>query len=492
MGYWRQGTNAGMGQIFSKAQIDAEIVAQSAQVKQSPYRVKSDNGFGQPHQIGDHPLGLSFTHGGMMLDLAAGCEQNQKLDVPWNILAVDLPPQVVRETSGVNIDLYVKSALNWIFSKSLALRDDYDVAIVLTYAFGGYSGRRDAQGLLDSDFQLRLQRGEISTICVAAGNGYLEDIHANLTHKDVNEQTPLQLVVPAASMSSTFLQVWLDEGAVLQDAKDMPFTLNIGMPNGQTHQLKLNTNSQAELIMNNRLVARAYFTNDTPCHALPTAAGPARTLGRFVLAISPSAINDAIPVGRWNLWVDKCDLELPAWIERGDSIHGFPNNRKQARFEHKSHVRWQENGRANVDLGQNSVIRRTGTLNDAANAEDVIVVAAHRDTDGSSRIAHYSSAGDGFLRRIPDVGTIAEFSDARRNRIAIGTRGTAKKFVNGTSTAAAIAAREIVGIILAAIAAKKPIPDLKTSLTAMGAGGQIPQREGAGPIQYQNLRFAER
>jgi hypothetical protein len=504
LAHWKQGavsapvqSSVGPGGVVGK---EVDPLA-----KQQDGGVAPNRGLQRPApflQSGDNPQAFAATHGALVLDLAAGRAPrgDDAEAAPWHILAVDLPPQIVRQTNGAQIDLYVKSALNWIFYKALDHVGTHDVSIVLTYAFGGYSGRRDGQGLLDCDFQIRLERGELAAICVASGNGFLEDIHADLGHDQITQEAPLELVVPPASAAPTFVQIWLDQ------AEDrLPFALHFAPPGDKGAEVpELPVNQAADLKIGDRLIARAYYTVDQPAQALPPGM-EARRMGRLVLAIMPSARSEVLPVGRWTMRVSGEGVpSLPAWIERSDAVAGFPNDRKQARFEHPSHRPVCENGRPDEELRQDGVIRRAGTLNDVANATGVITVAAYRGSGELKRPALYSAAGAGFVPRVPDLSMIAEFSDARRNRLATGTNSATRRGFNGTSAAAALAARAVARILLD-VPEGDTLPDfrgIKQALMARtlpvavnGAGcglDRVAARNGAGVVAYEDLHEVRR
>ena len=445
LGHWDQGEGTGddtvIGYEINQTAINDEIEnveklpgASSARGRPSLPRTRSN----LPHISGDTPLALSSTHGGMVLDLAAGQDPKPEGGTAWNILAVDLPPQIVRQTNGTHLDPYVKSAMNWIFWRVERLKSSgHRVSVVVTYAFGGYSGRRDGHGGLDRDFQLRLERGEITTICVAAGNGYLEDIYADLAHRDITEPDPLELVIPPDNAAPTFLQLWLEDAP-----PQMPFGLECSPPGTLCRFGPLQAGQSVDLVPagDGAAIARACFLQDAPQGAAPDTAKRATTRGRLVIAVAPTAADGATaPVGRWHLRA--LSQTLPIWIERGDSVTGFKRDRRQARFDHTVHRRRLENGRPDEGLAPDKVIRRAGTLSDTANAEAVIVVGACRGVGGEPRIAPYSAAGGGAVPRHPDLCALAEFSAARPDRLAAGTGSSATRALNGTSAAAAIAGR---------------------------------------------------
>ncbi len=419
----------------------------------------------QLHFSGDVPLALSSTHGGLVLDLAAGEDPSTCVpNVRWEILAAELPAQVVRRSNGVRFDPYVKSALNWFFYKRHTdpALIDRPVSIVLTYAFGGYSDRRDGQNRMDADIQLRLERDEIAAACLPAGNGYLENIHAKLPVAQTLSEHPIEFVVPPDSASACFLQIWFDDACANQ-----PVEFFIGPPGQQLTLPALNAGEFTDLKFNGSgpAVARAYWDTDEPLHALPCGMTQ-KARARLVLAIAPTrqsrAVRTEVPVGRWvinakqktgkairclHTWLDarkKKGRQTPflrMWVERTDAIAGFPIDRRQAYLEHKDHDPILENTRRDECLDPTGPIKRYATLNSSANADGAIVVGAIVGARQPTRMALYSAAGWDGLQRFPTLAASAEFSDARQNRLAAGTLTSTSRFLAGTSAASAIAAR---------------------------------------------------
>ena len=512
LAHWQQGAQVApagsaprIGAVIDQTEINARLAALDVTPGASERGLSQAIGLpdpDRPHRRGDNPLARSTSHGAMVLDLAAGGDAEQDGTVPWRILSVDLPPQIVRQTNGANLAPYAKSAMNWIRYRVLqeearGLR----VSVVLTYAFGGYANRRDGQGLLDSDFQLRLERGEFASVNVSAGNSYLKDFHAVLTPAQQAAGETLEVVVPADTTTPSFVQIWLDTA----DAP-CPLSLRFGPPGAAVTVPELKPGEAADLVpaSGQAPVARAYYRIDDPKQALP-AGMTATARGRLVLAIAPSAWrSDAravAPVGRWPLTVtaQHATRDLPLWIERGDSIAGFPRDQRQARFEHPGHDPLCQGGRPDESPALDRVIRRFGTLSDDANAPDATVAAAFRGARTPLRPAYYTSAGGGAVAGQPDLSAVTEYSHMRRNRLPTGTGSTGRRRFSGTSAAAAIAAREAAVFLLAnpqhigradaGAALRAALNALLAPVTITAPGCRVtpaPERSGAGVLPVRN------
>ncbi|MGH1415046.1 MAG: hypothetical protein ACRBB0_16275 [Pelagimonas sp.] len=413
-------------------------------------------------QAGDRPLAQSYCHGGMMLDIAAGRQLEDPKAARHRILAVELPPQLVAQTNGFMHEIYVKSAMNWVWDTASQLYADTPHEVLLNYSFGDHSGRHDGQGLLDADFQLRLDRSEFAAITVSAGNAFQADCHAELTGAEIAAGQELFLCLQPDDKTASFVQFWL-EG----DYDELPFVLSVTPPSTTGF-----TPPPAPLAGDGDLqdmddpteaLARLYVQRDEPDYALPAGAvGRART--RVTLALRPTASDDpkarVAPAGRWTLaFGPKSDVALDAqervmlWVERGDSLAGFPPRGRQAYLDHRNHQRRLGNGRLDEALSvTGDPIKRRNTISSNACARDVLVVSATR-ASGSGAFAAYSSAGAGTNPAGdepsgPVAGVAIELSDARRSMLASGTGSGTVRLANGTSAAAASLSRRLADAIL--------------------------------------------
>ncbi len=462
-------------------------------------------------KAGNRPLAQSYCHGGMMLDIAAGRDMQDPKSARHRILAVELPPQLVAQTNGFMHEIYVKSAMNWIWYAARQLYADSPHEVLLNYSFGDHSGRHDGQGLLDADFQLRLERREFAAVAVSAGNSFQADCHAELTGQEISEGQEMFLCLQPDDKTASFVQFWLDG-----DYPELPFDFEVVPPSTTGY-----TSPPSPLLQDGELqdmadpsgaIARVYVQRDLPVYALPSGmSGKART--RVTLAICPTAsdypTSRLAPAGRWRLvFTPKAGANLSEqervmiWVERGDSLAGFPARGRQAYLDHVNHVRRLENGRWDEALSvDGDPIKRRNTMSSNACAAGVLVASAMRGPT-SGAIAAYSSAGagagySGAEPSGPLVAVEIELSDARRSILAAGTGSGTVRLANGTSAATANLSRRLADAVLDGLVAtgdSSAKPDLRSyalSLASRGAGLD-PARIGAGRISNPESREALR
>lgn len=404
---------------------------------------------------GGVPLALSSTHGGQMLDLAAGAAQGSELAEQNAILAVELPAALVAQTNGFLHEPYVKSALNWVWFQ-LTFNPGLQRparSVVVNYSFGDFAGRRDGQAVLDADFQRRLARKEMDVLNVPAGNSYLSDCHARLDQEDIARGEVLELWVQPDTKTQGFVQIWLNEAY-----ETLPFDLRITPPSGP--QSPAAEVGQSLDLLSDDTVARVYVQTKEPRYPLPSGMTPMpRTC--ITLALRPTACHAPVtctaPAGRWrlsfgqNLEPMAADEVIEIYVERNDSVIGFPVMGRQAYLDHPNHRRLSPNaGPADQTLVTASPIKRTGTTGANTNGRDVFVAAAARSACGAAHPAPYSSAGtQQRALGMPTASFIAEDSQARRNTTAAGTLSSVSSYAGGTSAATALATRTAVETLLA-------------------------------------------
>ena len=410
---------------------------------------------------GDSPLAKPRSHGGQMLDIAAGQDPGASAGTRNPILAVELPAQLIARANGFLFEPYVKSAMNWIW---LEMQTNPDLvgrrrSVVLNYSFGDFVGRHDGSDVLDADFQLRLDRAEFDLISVPAGNGFLRDIHARITPADLAHSTELEMWVQPDTRSVTLLQIWMDQS----HSGPLPFRLDIQPPRATqapTGPLRSET-SQALRGADGEVLGRVFVQNRRPPHPLPEGlSADMRTC--VTLALRPTGAADQpgpfAPCGRWRLTF-ACAPEakpedsgtLNLWIERNDSVEGFPQRGRQAYFDHADHI-WMdpETGRPEETLDGPSPVRRDGSIGANTASRGVIVAAAFEGARSPHRPAIYSGAGRSVPGAAqPTLSAVAGDSAARRNLLAAGTSSGVTRAIDGTSAAAALVTRAACAALLA-------------------------------------------
>lgn len=400
-----------------------------------------------PKSRGADALRLSTGHGTQVLDLVAGDDPFEPVDFvsdEHGILAVQLPSDLVSRTNGFLTELFVKSALNWVWFM-ITLVMDTDAKVVLNFSFSAHSGRHDGQDIIEADLDRRMAKGEIDYVTLPAGNSYLSRTHAIFHEQNANaEWQDVEFVVQPDGKDPVFLQVYCD--GVVQPQGLMPLLVQVIGPDGSASLGKTACEGQFEKTENGE--ARIYYQVDRPKYLMERAATPRTAIS---VAINPTNClfhPDQTPAtpGLWRIRI-KAAATLPKqstidlWIERGESLAGFPARGRQAYFTHPEYRLFRADGRLNESDTNDSPIRRAGTLNSFGTGKHTCVVASVRAKDGYASYFSAASRSRSAVNNKPSFGVFAESSHARPNVLATGILSGSTVFSSGSSFACARAAR---------------------------------------------------
>lgn len=397
---------------------------------------------------GERPHLYHRTHGTQMLDIAAGYEPAQAPD-NHPIYAVQLPAELVARTNGFLHEPYVKSALNWIWWR---VCQQYGPAglkrLVVNYSFGDYAGRHDGQDVLDADFECRIRQNVLGMMTVPAGNGFLQDVHARFDDEQVNDPNGnafVDLMIQPDGKEASFVQIWL-EG----EMPNIGLQLEVTPPGCEANSTGIRTDGDTQALeLGGKPLARIYYQHHTPSHPLCGAHPTTRT--RITLAIRPTSNDEGpgpvAPAGAWTLRLSSHPQEpvhgtVNIWVERGDTVDGFPPRGRQAYLEHPNHVESLASGRPNEQDSYASPIKRFGTLGANANAPSVVAAGGWHEQN-AQRMAYYSAARAHVDGPQPTLAMPVGVSAARPTILASGTCTGSVRPTQGTSIAAAHAARAL-------------------------------------------------
>lgn len=375
-------------------------------------------------------------HGTHVLDLAAGTDPLDRSaparglrGVP--VLAVSLPSNRLLSASGAFLGVFVDQALAWVEERLANLYGQDLPPVVVNLSYGLAAGPKDGSGAMAQRLAGFLARVPGARLCMPAGNDGAAQGHGQLTAGG----EPLGLVVLPGDNYSVFVEIWLPAGAPAGVA------LRIAGPAGEGAVIALDGPAPAavDLGRGGRLAARLYRLD------------PADHAGRrgALLCIAPSDAAPAspaeAPAGLWAL--DLAGTPLPAGMAAEVHIQSERPLRQNSRNSHPSRL---------------APARAEGTISDPAAGSGAVIVAGYRASDGTP--LDWSAQGWPAVPALgPHLAAPAERSAMRRDVMAAGYRSGAVAQVAGTSFASALAARDLLGHLLAGGAAADwppaPAPD---------------------------------
>jgi hypothetical protein len=394
-------------------------------------------------QYGHKSAAWRAGHGTHVMDLACGLEPAAtQPEIP--IICVQLPIRVTAQTSGASLHFYVVHAITYILDRARTIsmqRGSQQLPVVINLSYGRLAGPHD--GTLDLEWAIdqiisqSAKRGVSLRVVLPAGNSYLSRCHARVSFQRKDQVAPLLWRVMPDDRTPSFLEIWLP--ARTDDSSENRVEITVTSPTGQSRTIT-ETSGKVRWKTGAQVYGQALYS-----------ISPLSSRGMFLVAIAPTAyLNPAIalaPAGVWtiklkNKGIAKLD-SIQAWIQRDDSLYGFPPRGRQSYFDNECYVRYDHAGRENEVDDPACLVRRESTINGIATGRFPIVVGGHLRNEMVA--ARYSSAGaaqpPGPPPNSPDASAVSEDSRVHRGILAAGTRSGSVVAIGGTSVAAPQVAR---------------------------------------------------
>ncbi len=441
------------------------------------------------------PLDRLHSHGAHVLDTLAG---NWPIDIEAQvrIIAVDLPSSSTWETSGFGKDMFVLSAMHYIFERARKIAQTYNVAelpLVVNLSYGYSGGPHDGTGLIEDAFDELLTARRVhapTALVMPSGNMFQDRLHALVTNDHFsddpdgpNKIASVQWFAPPNDRTSSFLEIWYPVGTSFSDIGVAVYPPNAAIPALDT---ALSKTGEVTFFSANIEIDRAIVGQFT----IDKYRGERWRVMIILAPTEPSGPDPenhhAAPAGNWTLrFVLPKNTAIPDFtpgekstpVSGGiqcriqcDTSYGQGNTgARQGYFiDPRNDLYGQDGALAKVDWtgenaqGVDAKVRRFGSLNGMATFRNALVVAGHMES--SHCAAPYSSAGS--LRSKPDAYAGTQQGDmlATDKRVdlsapterspwipgivAAGTRTGVTVAFQGTSSAAPEAARQLAALFL--------------------------------------------
>ncbi|MGH8432258.1 MAG: hypothetical protein ACREUF_17835, partial [Solimonas sp.] len=401
-------------------------------------------------------------HGTHVMDLACGHDPEEDCKTR-PIVAVQLATRVTADTSGTGeggllspLITFPLSKANQVFLAILYILDCADrigpnlpVVINLSYGLiaGPHDGKLALEAAIDTLIAWRKAKGGELEVILPAGNNYLSRCHACVSFAKMKSVESLSWRIQPDDRTLSFMEVRLPSLPGTSTGSRLALTLT---PPGGTESLPLEEIPGRQLEWKDssgRTYAWAIYTVES----LPA------PHAWFLIVVWPTASLDPsraiAPAGRWTvkLYNERLSPAQPvhAWIQRDDSLYGFPRLGRQSYFEDERYRRFDHGGREiEDDAGNdpNCPIQRRGTINAIATGTSAIVAGSFVRRGG--RLSSYSSAGvvaqggaPAPSRSGPDMLVASDDSLAHIGVLAAGSRSGSRVAMSGTSVAAPLLAR---------------------------------------------------
>lgn len=399
------------------------------------------------------PVALRLSHGTHVMSMAAGYRMSE---APANrpIICAMLPPRVTQDVSGQDLRPSLALGLRALTRYALRFKrpDGTHPPVVFNFSYGNYAESHDGTNPIARLMEREMKRfpQQEKRMVLAAGNGNVARIHGKVQF-EAGATAPVDLRMMALPDDRTVstLQMWLP----YSDIVPLPnfVRVRVTTPGGVTSPwVEAQTGSRVAIRDDQgRRIARLAYRFQ----------GGATQRGMFLFSMAPTASLEAgarrAPAGEWLFEFEKIDLapeqSVLVWIQRDDTLPGFPPHGRQAYFNNACYARWDAFGRplAVDPPGSDCPVRRAGTLSGFADGASPLVIGAFVQSNG--RMSDYSAAGPitptrgdpVASREGPDAAARADDSLVLLGVIGAGSSSGSMIRQGGTSNAAPLAAREV-------------------------------------------------
>lgn len=470
-----------LGRMLDAAEINTMIA--SGRTEDDLCRQVNDSVF-MPDE--HWPSAHHWGHGTAVLDIAAGADGvsgDAMANVP--LLAYQLTPSAIGETSGRRLYPAIIEALRWIMAEALR-GAGLKQTLIVNLSLGALAGPADGTSQIERAFSLicddyaRLSLGGTMRIVAAYGNARRARLVAKKTLGPGEAVTLDWRILPDdATASFLELRVKAGDGAVTglkvepSDNPAIDLTLPAFPIAGVVHRYFGPKGRVAELSKLNE-------TNfDTA-----------------LLAVAPTVRDDPRPVSQSGCWkvtltnLSAQDLVVSAKVQRDDTPAGYRRRGRQSWIDCDYDLWWDWETADYTAPDTASPVQRTGTQVSYAGTCDprVYLVAAGRpdlDIAGALRPSPYSGEADPDEKAYPSVIALADQGAALAGRRGAGIRsGSAARF-SGTSVSApavtrAFALRALAGLVTVPVVNPGDRHDMVELAALIGGVPRVPPDARAG------------
>ena len=405
--------------------------------------------FSPGRRIGQ-PLVYARTHGTHVADIAAGYDFVSEPEIASErpLIGVQLPRQIVADTSGALMEPWLSAALNWVFAQARRLSDK-PLPLVVNFSYGVTAGPVDgSHPVVESIDNLVAGYGGPCHVVVSAGNSYQSRAYAQLTAPEIDKEVELQWRVLPDDKTASFVRIELPETGQAEQHVEVsldppPQVADSFGPPACNHYIDWSREADGSPS------ARIYH------QVLPRADGK-KYREVITLAVAPTADegpSPAAPAGVWTIGIRNLKLSpgsnIDCRVQRDDTLPFFKPAGRQSYFDDPHYQRFHPDTGRPIENDPESVsakVRRSGTLNIYATGKGSVAVGGYRQSDGKAAI--YSAAG-------AVVAAVSDVSPAHRGVLAAGTLSGSVAIQSGTSVAAPAVTRWLADYLATGQSLKK-------------------------------------
>lgn len=478
----QHGFQVASGRVLDKPEIDTLIASAS---EADEYSVVNASLFSRETH---RSVMFASSHGTHIADLACGSHphDNDPLMQSVDMLAVQMPPASIRETTGKRLDINLMQAVRWTLFRALLMSwTEYDSdegsvggeflqrPLVINISLGVTAGPKDGSGFLEQQLAKELDLFKALSsdtpvrVVLAFGNDYRSRQIATLDSS--KPRATLQWRIQPDDRNSNYLEI--------RPFSSRPVGLRLTPPGGPVQSFTLCSGLGTQDVTDGKkIIARLHED---------VAAIGAADKASFVLATLPTASEAGFvaPAGAWEIELEPASdgqgQRVSLQIQRGDTPVGYRILGRQSYFDHPDAFELDEQDREYSDPGS-SPISRQGSHSALASAPDPRIFSVGAIYENSYRDANvpeparYSAAGaaDADVSNVagPDFSAVGDESVLTPGVLAAGTLSNTVVRLSGTSVAAPQVSRQL---LLEFLGAAEAIP--KADSPRLQVGQLVPK-----------------
>lgn len=425
-----------------------------------------------------HHLRRQATHGAHIASMAAGNApmlSDHVVGDEVQIIAVQLPNTIAWDTSGFGKEMYMLSALHYVFDRARAIATKYaddpdnpvELPLVVNFSYGWSASRHDGKSEMELAIEELLAERKslqpLSAVVMPTGNNFAQDMVGQIVSTDLTGGSyEFAWKLLPADRTSSYLEIWFPE-----DMDPTGYKVQVTAPDGTVFDA------------GDRVKVEPRANPDPDDHGDPrrytqlVVAG--QTIGqlsadqhrgnrwRVILALIPTVNTRGqsrrAPSGNWKVKVLQgtgaplaAGQAINVWVQRDDDPASLHTGGKQSRLVDLNKAASIRPDHPLRDYTESlGFIRGYGSMNGVGSAASVTRVAGY--TAQTRRPSAYSGAG-GVTRNaqgnvVPwgahaNVAAAADESAYHYGTRAIGVRSGSAMRLIGTSGASPAAARLMV------------------------------------------------
>ncbi|WP_315781104.1 MULTISPECIES: hypothetical protein [unclassified Bradyrhizobium] len=451
-------TSVLFGREFTRRDIDAWI-SKSGGDEDELYRRAgaTDDTEGLASLLSRHA-----THGAHVMDLATGYapERQETAAEGIRIIGVQLPNLLTIDTSGIGKDMYVLSALHYIFDRADLIAEGYGqdrLRLVINFSYGYFGGPHDGifdiEGAITDLVRARRSQGKPTAVVLPTGNSFLDRLHVSVPDdRFVRRSVVIPWRLQPNDRTPNYLEIWFPK-----QFKPLGYTVSVTDPSGvEFRALRVGLARGDE----NRVVA-LYDQHRRQVGQMSVDERNGRW--RVLIVTAPSEPHPGkLPAARAGLWqitisreprAARLEWPIHCWIQRDTDPISVRSGARQSYFDDPGNIQFDERGALMERDTPTALVRRFGSLNGLATSEIALAVAGFRRSSAAEEKgmvpSRYSCAGTQDLGRV-SCSSLSDRTAALPGTVAAGVRSGSRSILQGTSVAAPLVARRLAEAFLTA------------------------------------------